>query len=805
MVFKGKGTAALVLAGLLIFLLAAGAAAEPEEKKEEPVTVKVESAYGYHAKQGAWVPLRIEVANKGPDIRGKLRVVYGNREQYLVDYITEAVVAKGTTKKFNLDIPVNDYMGSLKVELVSGSKVLASGRINMNFHRTDQPIVGILDRPFDEFRALAGIRLPNGTSPTMVTLKKEDFPEKGEMLSFFDVLVINDINPELNKEQGEALLHWVNRGGILVIGGGAGWHKVLPNLPEELRAAEVSTVDTRNLGGLAGLPGQTAGPAGDVRVALVSKAYGSSLYTQAGIPLVVEKVLGSGKVDFLAFDPAMEPMAGWSGTGVLLQDLLFTGNTSLKLLSSPGSAVFKGMPGSRNPWALTEALNTIPAMKLPSLKGIAAILGVYILVVGVISYLVLKKFDKREWAWFAAPALAVLFVAVIYTASFRERLSDVVTHQINVVDVNPNNTLAQVTTTTGVFAPSQNRYEIELEGRHMVNALPTFGDVRSYVPGQHQEARIIVEEGQGRTRIELLDMQAWLMRGFTTLGETSLKGTITGELTVKDKKKWVAVIQNNTEYEFTDGLVLSSFGYKKTGVLKPGDRMEIEIPVNSGTGLGGPPLYYQAYNPGFNWQGVGRPPRPNQKDMLRNQVLEAVMNYEGGPNTGNQPLFLAWSEQPVQGALKLPDRSAKQFFTTLFKVSLTLKIDKDNMNIPPGIINGILTDSNNIGFGPPGVIFMQPNSEAFYQIDIPEGKFDKLNLHLMAQGGNPGLWETALYNWKTKAWDEVKFKTGDIEIKDRDLYVNQNRQVRFRLKVNQGGFEVQGVSISTSSEGGGGQ
>jgi spore germination protein YaaH len=75
----------------------------------------------------------------------------------------------------------------------------------------------------------------------------------------------------------------------------------------------------------------------------------------------------------------------------------------------------------------------------------------------------------------------------------------------------------------------------------------------------------------------------------------------------------------------------------------------------------------------------------------------------------------------------------------------------------------------------------------------------------MAQGGNPGLWETALYNWKTKAWDEVKFKTGDIEIKDRDLYVNQNRQVRFRLKVNQGGFEVQGVSISTSSEGGGGQ
>lgn len=786
---------------------AAVPAADPEKEaakeKESAVTVKVQGAFGNHAKQGAWLPLQVDVTNKGPDLKGKLRVVNSNQEQYLVDYTTNAVVPQGSTKRFTLNVPINEYAGSLKVELVTEKGVVAKGKMDLTFHSFDQPVIGLLDRSYNDFGGLIGVRLSNGNSPTLLNLKRSNFPEKTELLTFFDVLVIDDVNLQLNADQAKALTRWVNQGGTLMVGGGPGWNKVLPKLPPELQIAEVTGVEARSLGALASQLTSAAKepPAGEVQVANISSFKGKSRYAEAGRPLVVEQALGSGKVLFLAFDPALEPLAGWSGTKLLWEDLLFTGKTFVKNYPGPGPGI-KGFQGSQNPWALSEALNTIPAMELPSLRRIVVVLILYILLVGPVNYLVLKKLDKREWTWFTTPALAILVIGVIYLGSFREQHSEVLTHQISVVDLNSNSSLTKVTTAIGVFAPNRSKYEVELPGLQLFYALPS-GEPWMNGPGQRPEAKIVVEQNPGKTKIELRDMRAWAMRGFTTTGETSLKGAVNGEVTYRDKK-WVSVITNNTGYDFTDGVVLSPFGFKKIGPLKAGGKITVDIPINFNNQLNnGAPFFYQIYNPGFNWQGgPGRPPRQDSKDLLRQQILESIFNGDMWQfNNGGRVFFFGWSDQPVQGVFTLQDQALKKFYTSLFKTELNLVLDKYNLQVPPGIITGNLVEAKNVGSGPPGRVYLQPNSEAVFQFEIPEGRFEEMNLYL--QSGMPYFSETSLYNWEKQTWEKFQVKAGSNNIKDYGKYLNKNRQLRFMMRSNRDGLEVWGLSISLGSKDGG--
>ncbi|MBU7006105.1 hypothetical protein [Phosphitispora fastidiosa] len=801
-IFKWAGHAGarkfalVVITTAIIWLNAGLAAAAPAEETKKEITIDAKSAFGYHSKQGAWLPLQIEAVNSGPDIEGQIKVVFSNQERFPVDYRTKAVIPSGSTKKFDLNIPVNEYTGSLKVQLVTGKTVLAEDKINLTFHPAEQPVIGLLDREPSEFRSLYGISPINGNSPVVLNLKQEFFPEQAEVLSFFDILVIDDVNLSLDSKQQEALNRWVNQGGILAAGGGAGWQKVIPNLPPELAIARVSGVETNNLASLhrtMGSAGVTA-LGGPVQTAVFTDISGRGLYGDSGRYLAIEKIIGSGKVIYLAYDPALEPMAGWKGTGVLWQELLFGGQNPNTTDKSIAYVKYGG-----NSWALMEALNTIPQLQLPSLNGMAAVLALYALLVGPLSYLVLKKLDKREWTWVLAPSLAIVFVAVIYVASFQERRSEVLTHQIGIVDAGAGTAIARAETTTGIFAPKFDTYRVELEGQHFINALPA-NEYRAYGPGQVPESQLIVEQSPTSTVIELKDMDAWVMRGFSHETDISLAGTISGELQF-DSKGWVGVVTNNTEYDFTDGVLVTAYGFKKTGPLKAGKTLKVEMPKGS-LATQGPPFYYQIYNPGMQWQGPGSPPRQTQQEMLRQQLLEALFNGAEWNPGGGQTMFLAWSDQKIKGTVEIPGQDIKHYYTTLFKLPMQLKTDADNLNVPPGFIMGTVIDSSNIGFGPPGIIHMQPGGKAVYQFELPEGSFDTMEVYLSG-GGGPVSMAGFLYNWSEQQWDTFNVRQGGNAVKDYQKYVNNDHMVKFRIESDRDGYEVTGVSISLSSKGGG--
>ena len=49
------------------------------------------------------------------------------------------------------------------------------------------------------------------------------------------------------------------------------------------------------------------------------------------------------------------------------------------------------------------ALQNLPVLALPSLNILAVLLGVYIVFVGPVNYLVLRRLKKLDWGWVTIP------------------------------------------------------------------------------------------------------------------------------------------------------------------------------------------------------------------------------------------------------------------------------------------------------------------------------------------------------------------------------------------------------------------
>ncbi len=805
--------AAVLIFTLLLALQGGAALAEPEQN---PVSVKVTGALGNYSRQGAWLPLQVEVSNQGPDVSGKLVANFSSDGRtgppYAVDYSVSAVAPQGSTKLFSLNVPVNEILSSVTVELVSAGKTVAKGKGEFSVISPGQKLIGLVDRGDAGFGALSQISASLATVAS--NLKSEDLPANPELLSLFDVLVLDDVNLKLNPAQGKALSGWVSNGGTLVVGGGPGWQKVMPKLPQELPAVEVKGMQKKDLGALAAaLSTPVNSSPGTVDLALFESPGATVRFSAGGTPLVLERGYGSGKVVFLAFDPALEPMSGWKGSKQLWQDLLFPAR-SANANNFPSDKFAMMGAQEKNLWGLSNALSNIPSMQLPTIKNMFAVLAVYLFVAGILNYLILKKLDKREWTWVTLPLFSLLVVAVIYFTSFQSRPSEVIANQITVVEAGQNTPLVQLTTATGIFAPTYNTYRLELDGEYLVQALASPEGV-VMMPNQKPEPTLEVEENPGKTVVDLKKMRSWVMRSFAAGGTADLAGSIDVGI-IRRGEKWIAQISNNTQYDFTDGVVISNpFWFSKIDKLEAGGKTEAEIPLSSigSSMMGGRPLSWQIYG---NFKGGPVPGQPpDAKDMLRQQIMDylfnqpIVMNANGRTAQTNQAMFIGWSDQPVKGALTLPDKSIKQYYTSVFKVPVKVNFDISNLEVPPGIINGSIIDSKNVGFnGGTGSVYLQPNSEVEYRFDLPAGSPAGMEVDLKFNGppkasSASAAWSTVLYNWQKGAWEEVMLDSGTAQVKDYAKYISKDRQVRLKVENQQGGFEIAGVSIALSAKGGG--
>ena len=208
---------------------------------------------------GKTVPVNAVIVNNSDDFKGEFQIkVYStigtnnNGGRYSI-YYQPLELSKGAVKQIYLSVPIQTIQKDFEVTLVN-----KKNQIVYRKYVTAQPLdpatilVGVLcERPAD-MSYLSAIHFAEqedytGEYTKTVYLDSETFPNEQSVINHFKVIIIDDFDTKLlSEKQKEALLKWIQQGGICIIGTGVNASKTMSGLQNIVSVTSESTVQ-RNI------------------------------------------------------------------------------------------------------------------------------------------------------------------------------------------------------------------------------------------------------------------------------------------------------------------------------------------------------------------------------------------------------------------------------------------------------------------------------------------------------------------------------------------------------------------------------
>lgn len=429
----------------------------PSQSQAQANTITWQISPGFDGsfRAGAWFPLEITLANAGPDITGgTLGVRF--RSNGAATYSQTVDLPHNANKRIVMPIlSESDQDGSVTADITlhNGTTLLHSQRIDMNVLGNMRLIVGVISDEGNVLPELANLQsnFDNGFGTTLLRVPSTTLPDRSELLQTFDALFVHATDPATwSDTQRAALRDWANNGGQLVVGGDL---RVITGLNEMLPATAEAGSSTSTLQGLQAAGWKLRAGAASTPVQVVQLTPKPTaevlLRGDAQQPLLVREQYGSGSVTTAAF--GLETLATVGDAATFWSRILTLTNqlpTAIQLREQGFSA-------------LGQSLD-LPGLQLPSILGFLGFLLLYIVTIGPLNYLLLRRLDRREWAYLTIPLLVLLFSGGAYAWGTLGRGGAAVLSELSVVRVGAGNTPAQATTYLALFSPSRHAYDVGL-------------------------------------------------------------------------------------------------------------------------------------------------------------------------------------------------------------------------------------------------------------------------------------------------------------------------------------------------------
>jgi hypothetical protein len=791
-----------VALAVLLIALATPLVAIDARATTDPLTITAHVGYGDVVKVQQWMPVSIAITNNGPEVDGTLDVLtaFNGRIGPSLSYVNESrlVIAPGATKYFRVYVVEEAPGATVTVQIVKNGRIMATqdaAAVN-----TAATLIGVLSDSSTAFDDFAVVH-PGRLSATVVHLGVPDVPDSAIELRAFDLLAIDDFATEgLSPSQRSAITDFVQTGGSLLVGTGASWRRTLAGLPSSLLPLQVDGLTTlassRTLGGLGG-----------VQVATGALTGGTAWLSDGDQPLLTEKVIGSGSVTLATFDWKQDPFAGWSGSEPLLRQVLVrtvygsqAQRGSIVNLGGPFGGPFGGSGASlyQKSNALSRALNSLPALDLPSLALTGAIVLIYVLLVGPINFFILRALHRRALAWVTLPVIAVVVAGVAYGGGIWTKGQSVQTNQISVIHLQPGVDRAYSESYTGVLTPTRGDYEASIARPALVSPIGSYNGFT--VPGR---ADIRVNAGAGT--VALPGMTAFTLRGFATEGMTT-GPRLSGHLRLANGQL-TGTIENLSSTSFSDLVVIAGDGFQKLGPLAPGASATVELEPKV-SNFNGPPAIYSIYS-NYSFGPAPQQPTSTQREGdTKTAILSVVQSggsFKGVPSAVVVPMVVAWIPQPFQ-AVTVNGAHPRAHGETA--VALTLPVDEIGPgNLPRGVVSGRIVDlDGDIQQGPPGALIVQ-NGTVTYQFAprlAPGAHLTNAAISVSntffgkgPQGGQGTVTPTRgeAWDWSRSAWVDIAYQENTATSLPTEVVNPATGEVRVRIIVGTNGFLAAGASL----------
>lgn len=547
-------------------------------------TIEAELGYDGLLILNKWSPLFVTVTNHGADFDGTLGVnVFYSLTEY-DRYESPLTLAEGATKRVLLPVQPQNRQDMYAFELVKDGEIIAEQRVPTTRHAAPETMaIGLLSQ---EPQALTYLNHRANALDTLrgevwltIPLTPDTFPTTGNLMDAFAILVVDDIDVRtLSQEQQDALKAWLLKGGFVFVSGGAQAATSYPFFTEwtgltatGLAEGEDFTQQLLNYATMKGTPVDEAVWRNELpaKGALITTADGEH-------GLLTRSRAGTGSIYTAAFDMGGKPLAGWASMGGFWPRMLRQSAPSeyANLLNRVESSRYGGDNEAYN------AQNLITTLRIDNPESgipVLLILAVYLVVVGIGGYLLLKRLDKREWLWVATPVAAVVFALLLFVLSRGSTMNEPVTLTASRVLVDGDS--ARANTYIGVATSEGGELTIETDQPQLPTVLRTdsywYDDQsvdRLYRPVTMRQRYHF----DSYPRVGFMASEAWDAKMLMLSGLQQEIGTLSVRVWMEEDGMHGEAV-NNTEYHLKDCIAVTSMGYSSIGDMLPGQTVSFQM------------------------------------------------------------------------------------------------------------------------------------------------------------------------------------------------------------------------------------
>ncbi|WP_107838719.1 DUF7408 domain-containing protein [Metasolibacillus meyeri] len=681
-----KITAYIIVMMLMVslFLPVGQASAAPA------LEVSAKAGINGKAKHMQPAPLYVTIKNTGDDFNGDMVVNASYSYEAATALVIPISIANGEEKTFELYLNGLTNYGYSEEEMFAffeggidkGKKVKYSGtkRLQTNFLDPMTTFIFTVTDSSDRLSEYLKLsqHLPHAQLEVihLNQIKEYTLPEDPLGLAMANIIAFDEVSiADLSQKQQEALLKWVQDGGTLVIGAmeqintASGIFK--DSLPLTL-SNEMETVSAERLSAL--INEEKFSESIQVHAATMNAGSLSVLADEGNI-LAASKKIGSGEIIQTAFSLGDQPLASMEGYAALTAKML-----SIQKFSNFNMGGYHQSPFEQMMYDIRSVNELFPSFEV-SMTFTLIVVIIYIIVIGPILYFILKRLDKREYAWWMIPLISIVVSIALFVIGAQGRIMQPQAQQSAIYKVNEDSSL------NGYYIESilTNRggdFIVNTDSNTTAMALRNYGRFTGS-GGALYEHSYIKEHADGTT-LTLRDLSYWSVQSFIGNTATQNVGKMDIDLTLKNEKL-TGTIKNNFPFDLKDVTLQSGLKIVKLGDIEANGTLTVAQDVKLTTLQ--KPVYYNRYNYTY-------PTTKADIDPVRIERLQAMTGSL--TEQEEQPIISAWAEQALVG-VELEsgaNMSPISYFVQPFegKVELTgpftMKQSNLNYDLIPLSVNG---------------------------------------------------------------------------------------------------------------------
>jgi hypothetical protein len=628
---------------LIIALMLLGLAGWPANaiaQTQSPFTLEVRAGYDGGYRTGEWFAVEVNIGNDGPDVSAVLEWSFpGQPEEQTFQRAIE--LPRGARKRILLDVFAGGFARNGLVRLLDGSNELVRQDVNLESFDESVFLIGVVSSDPALLNSLEAQQVAGFSNTRVRHITTSGLPESPAELRGLNALFLHDVDTAaLGPAQREAIGLWVSQGGQLVISGGVNAQKVSGGLLDLLPVQAPGALVQGDLAPLAGLANTNTLPP-NANIA-ISQAQPRPQAEQVppGSGLIYRWRYGSGLVLFSAF--YLSSLRGWAGEGALWGQLLERQPT---LLPGAGATLHRFN-------LLDRGVLDLPALNLPSTWTILLFLLIYILIIGPLNYVVLRRLRRLEFAWLTIPLIVLSFAAGLYLVGRVVRGGQPQFNQVAVVQGVEGQNRGAATSFIGLFSPSRSSYTLAFPAATLVSS----GSSRSFLMSRFDT--VVADEAGAPT----LDVFADVASVTTIVAEAAIDLPLNVQSSLMLDGSGVAgEIRNTGTTALEDVTIVRGDMFAQLGTLAPGANQQVS---SASMRPSFPNSLSLANSTVFDRQSMMNLLFDRDAIRLRNPGLPSI-----GSSSAEGVYLLAWIKQPSI-PIDVNGQTAAQNGLTLYVIRL---------------------------------------------------------------------------------------------------------------------------------------